>query len=203
MTDSELETLQRRVRALERAQETEPQARSTTNGDADLDALEPRVDALETEVTELRAAVQAVRGYVGNVRAVNREVERRADAALAKVESFESTSSPTTREDGSGDGPPRDARTNREDGTAVRDGYEGSAETVRTDRADGGDGAEVRDERTGGEGGLATPSGSNCERPDYREFDRSASSRSGDDGTLDSDDDPRQDLLSRLRSALE
>jgi hypothetical protein len=51
-----------------------------------LDELRERVDELESQVTDLTASVQAVRGYVGNVRTVNRDVERRADAALAKVE---------------------------------------------------------------------------------------------------------------------
>lgn len=48
-----------------------------------------RLDDLEERVTELEAATQALRGYVGNVRQVNEEVERRADAALAKVQSLE------------------------------------------------------------------------------------------------------------------
>jgi hypothetical protein len=49
-------------------------------------ALAERVDGLERRVDDLEAAVQAVRGYVGAVRAVNRDVERRADAALAAVD---------------------------------------------------------------------------------------------------------------------
>jgi hypothetical protein len=55
----------------------------------ELDELRDRIDELEAEVTELAASVQAVRGYVGNVRTVNRDVERRADAALAKAEALE------------------------------------------------------------------------------------------------------------------
>ena len=56
-----------------------------------VDDLEARVADLEATVEELDAAVQAVRGYAGNVRAVNREVERRASAALAKAEALESS----------------------------------------------------------------------------------------------------------------
>lgn len=56
---------------------------------ADVDRLETRIDELEATVDELEAAVEAVRGYAGNVRAVNREVERRASAALAKAETIE------------------------------------------------------------------------------------------------------------------
>lgn len=90
MTD--IETLDERLRAVERA---------LTDGDRDFDELadsaeltaradelDRRVATLESRVDDLDAAVQAVRGYVGNVRAVNREVEQRADAALAATESL-------------------------------------------------------------------------------------------------------------------
>lgn len=53
--------------------------------------LERRMDDIETTVEELEAAVEAVRGYAGNVRAVNRDVERRASAALAKAEALEAS----------------------------------------------------------------------------------------------------------------
>lgn len=53
-----------------------------------LATLETRAADLDERVTELEAATQALRGYVGGVRAVNRDVERRADAALAGVESL-------------------------------------------------------------------------------------------------------------------
>jgi len=65
----------------------------------DVTDLEERVAELEAAVEELDAAVEAVRGYAGNVRAVNREVERRASAALAKAEALESAVG-----SGSGDG---------------------------------------------------------------------------------------------------
>lgn len=84
------ETLERRLAAVERA---------LTNGDHDLSGLadsteiatrienvEGHIDDLDDRIVELEAATQALRGYVGNVRSVNREVERRADAALAAVE---------------------------------------------------------------------------------------------------------------------
>jgi hypothetical protein len=58
------------------------------------DELEPRVNDLEATVEELEAAVQAVRGYAGNIRAVNRDVERRASAALAKAEALEAAVGP-------------------------------------------------------------------------------------------------------------
>lgn len=90
MTDRD--AVEERLRAVERA---------VTDGDrapadlSDAAAVEDRVDDLarrttdlEEQVAELDAAVQALRGYVGNIRAVNDDVERRADAALAKVESL-------------------------------------------------------------------------------------------------------------------
>lgn len=84
------ESIERRLAALERA---------VTDGDVDLTALasdadladrveraETRLEDLERQVTDLEAASQALRGYVGNVRSVNRDVEQRADAALAAVD---------------------------------------------------------------------------------------------------------------------
>jgi len=67
--------------------DTDPRGVTTRSGDAI--RLERRVADLEATVEELEAAVQAVRGYAGNVRAVNRDVERRASAALAKAEALE------------------------------------------------------------------------------------------------------------------
>jgi hypothetical protein len=89
-----MDELEARIEALERA---------VTEGDHDLSELategetRERLAAVEAElgdladrVAELEAATQALRGYAGNVRAVNRDVEQRADAALAKAESLES-----------------------------------------------------------------------------------------------------------------
>lgn len=88
------DALEKRIEALERA---------ITDGDHDLSALATdaeateRLTAVEAEceeladrVAELEAATQALRGYVGNIRSVNRDVEKRADAALARAESLES-----------------------------------------------------------------------------------------------------------------
>jgi hypothetical protein len=73
--------------------------RAVTDGETDLEnvldgaatadrvaELEARVEDLEDEVAELDAAVQAVRGYVGEIRAINDEVEETAAAAMAKAE---------------------------------------------------------------------------------------------------------------------
>jgi len=85
------ETLEKRLRAVERAI-TETDRDLTDLADAAeraerLESLENRCERLEARVEELNAALEAVRGYVGAVRAVNREVERRADAALAATRS--------------------------------------------------------------------------------------------------------------------
>ena len=87
------DTLERRIEALERAvtdDEHDLSALATEGETAErLDALDSRLESIEDRVAELEAATQAVRGYVGNVRSVNRDIEQRADAALARVESLE------------------------------------------------------------------------------------------------------------------
>lgn len=50
------------------------------------DADESDLAALRDRVDELDAAVQAIRGLLGEVRAVDRDVERRADLALARTD---------------------------------------------------------------------------------------------------------------------
>jgi chromosome segregation ATPase len=91
MTD--VETLAERVRTVERA---------VTDGDHDFPtatdlgelservrALEQQLETVEDRTEELEAATQALRGYVGNVRSVNEQVENRADTALAATERLE------------------------------------------------------------------------------------------------------------------
>jgi septal ring factor EnvC (AmiA/AmiB activator) len=89
-SEDRLATLDARLSALERAVsdgETDLHALPDAAAqEARLDELDARVRDVETRLDELDAAVQAVRGYVGAVRAVNREVERRADAALAAAD---------------------------------------------------------------------------------------------------------------------
>lgn len=95
------ETLDRRLRAVER---------SITDGDHDVDelrdvgalvervqSLESQLDDAEGRIADLEAATQALRGYVGNVRSVNEDVERRADAALAAVDRLEKRRDEGTR----------------------------------------------------------------------------------------------------------
>lgn len=91
MTD--VETLAERLHAVERAvtdgETTYPEVTDLGEFDERTDALEDRVDDLESRTAELEAATQALRGYVGNVRAVNEDVESRANAALAAVDRLE------------------------------------------------------------------------------------------------------------------
>lgn len=89
------DSVERRLAAVERAlAEDEPLERTD------------RLDDIEGRVAELEAAVQALRGYVGSVRAVNRDVERRADRAFRKARAVERAVGPDGREeetDGDGD----------------------------------------------------------------------------------------------------
>jgi hypothetical protein len=87
------ETLAERLDAVERAL-TDGEAdlddvRDRAALSAELDRFDDRLDEIEARLEELDAALEAVRGYAGNVRAVNRDVERRASAALAKAEALE------------------------------------------------------------------------------------------------------------------
>ena len=98
-SDHDRESLTRRLEALERAvSEEEPLERAD------------RLDELESRVAELEAAVQALRGYAGSVRAVNEEIELRADRALRKAEAVERTVAPDGVD--AGDSPEADADPN-------------------------------------------------------------------------------------------
>ncbi|WP_248897509.1 DUF7310 family coiled-coil domain-containing protein [Haloplanus halobius] len=54
-----------------------------------LDELETTVDDFDDRLADLEAAVQALRGFAGGVRAVDESVERRANAAVARVDRLE------------------------------------------------------------------------------------------------------------------
>ena len=88
-TDAERERFDERLRAVERAltgsDDPVADVADTAAATAERAELESRLDDLEARVEELEAATQALRGYAGSIRAVNREVERRADLALARA----------------------------------------------------------------------------------------------------------------------
>lgn len=71
---------------------------------AEREALASRVAEVESRVEELEAATQAIRGYVGSIRAVNREVERRADLALARASGGEDAAPESERSSEAGPG---------------------------------------------------------------------------------------------------
>lgn len=104
------DSLRERVEALERTvADGEFDGANTDGLDEELSGLESRLETLESRLDDVEAATQALRGYVGNVRAVNNEVEQRADAAIAKVRALEDeldeVAQPTTRD---GTTPPGD-----------------------------------------------------------------------------------------------
>ncbi|WP_251329921.1 DUF7310 family coiled-coil domain-containing protein [Haloplanus pelagicus] len=86
------DTLEERVDAIERA---------LTDGHADdglpdaarmetrLAELDRTAEEVDDRLSELEATVQALRGFVGGVDAVDESVERRANAAVARVERLE------------------------------------------------------------------------------------------------------------------
>ncbi|NEU57549.1 hypothetical protein [Halorussus sp. MSC15.2] len=91
---SDHDALDERLRAVERTLTDDDcdltDLRSAAELTGSVETLAERLDDAEDRLDELDAATQALRGYVGNVRAVNDSVERRADAALAKAETLES-----------------------------------------------------------------------------------------------------------------
>jgi uncharacterized coiled-coil protein SlyX len=92
--DPDRDSVERRLDAVERAlTENEPLERAD------------RLDDLETRIAELEAAVQALRGYVGSVRAVNEEIEQRADHALRKAQAVERHVGPEATEETDDDEP--------------------------------------------------------------------------------------------------
>jgi len=88
-----MDDIEDRLAAVERALTEADADLPTLADDAELtrrvDELERELDALDERIEELDAALQAVRGYVGSVRSVNEDVEARANAAVAGVESLE------------------------------------------------------------------------------------------------------------------
>lgn len=79
------ERLQAVERALTGSDTTVSDIADGAEATAERQEIGSRLDALEARVEELEAATQALRGYAGAVRAVNVEVERRADLALARA----------------------------------------------------------------------------------------------------------------------
>jgi hypothetical protein len=112
--------LRERVDALERAvtdghgEDGLPDAARTA---ARVDDLEATVEEMDDRLAELEAAVQALRGFAGGIRAIDDAVERRANAAIARVDRLEADLARTDA------ARPTDTETDRNcrdsDGTAV------------------------------------------------------------------------------------
>ncbi|MFC7139409.1 hypothetical protein ACFQMA_06100 [Halosimplex aquaticum] len=130
--------------------------RETADAVSEASDLASRVTELESRVAELEAGLQAVRGYAGNVRAVNREVERRASAALAKAETLEATV-----EDDASAGPTVPARNPddraRDDRVASSHDADPSANPRENGNGFGGQSADVGE----APGNSTTPEGAN------------------------------------------
>lgn len=147
--ESTHEQLTKRLDAVERALTGTDQPVTTLTDEAaaadEREALTDRLDAVETQLESLEAATQALRGYAGAVSAVNREVERRADLALARAtaaaghdEPIESVSEATTADESDpSDGASALAvaleRTRREETTATSDIRVGINERASTE----------------------------------------------------------------------
>ena len=184
-----MEELEARIEALERA---------VTEGDHDLSELaaegetRERLAAVETEledlterVAELEAATQALRGYVGNVRAVNSDIEQRADAALAKAESLESAivgdQSDHPGRGGSNTSDGAGTARSGADSSSSESGAPHTAGTTRAPDTDDTTAGRRRERSVGGQGGTAgsggTPDGHGrcvtCGRPAQTGTDRS------------------------------
>jgi ABC-type transporter Mla subunit MlaD len=221
--------LDARLDAVERALTDEnadlSDLRETTAALDDLDALESRVTEIETRLDELEAGLEAVRGYAGNVRAVNREVERRASAALAKAETLENAveqppnSTETTSADATsdrrprGDCPPRRGTESNADGPGPSDSTEvGPQRESATDRHDASastagpptDAPRTQRRQSGDGGARATerPQGEAVDDPSRRRPYRS-DDRSGADSSDPSDgEDQTERFIERVRDAL-
>lgn len=124
------DTVEERLAAVERAvtdgdHDLADLATAAETGErlADLDA---EVEDLDERVAELEAATQALRGYVGNVRAVNQDVEERADLALEKAEAAidatrDGNAEPTPARAPASDGDPCSDRSNLDQSAPARD----------------------------------------------------------------------------------
>jgi len=160
MTD--IETLAERLRTVERAVTdgtTEfPEVTELAELENRMDTVEGRLADIDERTAELEAATQALRGYVGNIRSVNEDVEQRADAALAATDRLEvrldeELASPSVADPAVGTDQRRTGSTQAPSSSPADDHTETSATTGLTAEAqtdfsaitDGGDSDESED----------------------------------------------------------
>lgn len=194
------ERLHERLRAVERA---------ITDGDRSLpeacDAVAPermdefddRLADIEERVAELEAATQALRGYVGSIRAVNREVERRADLALATAtEARDGEETPSNADLADrGDRPCEEPAV----AAAVPDGR-GVHATVDDVRKAIDTATEWSDSTEGTDGSVAAGDDHSVDDGDAADVNSRVTDGPTGDGAPDSDGD--SDVISRLREVL-
>jgi len=92
---------------------------------ARVDDLETTVEGIDDRVAELEATVQALRGFAGGVRAVDETIERRADAAIARVDRLEAELDELREQTG-------------DDGRVTGPGTDSNGRSVTEDRGDVG-----------------------------------------------------------------
>ncbi|MFB6133040.1 MAG: hypothetical protein ABEJ44_06520 [Halanaeroarchaeum sp.] len=89
-------TVDERLEAVERALTDEDLSVAAATDEAARESrlrdVETRLDVVEASLDDVEAAVAALRGYVGEIRHVNEEVERTATAAVAAVERLDAAS---------------------------------------------------------------------------------------------------------------
>ena len=190
--------------------------RAVTDGEGDAAALaeaavtaerledcEAAVEDLEDRVAELEAATQALRGYVGEVRSVNREVEERADLALSRVEALSGRA-------GTGEEATAQAQAETDsERTRQADPSHGGEQRLPGDRCDrcgrpraAGDGTDASDDRPGTASG---PGGFGSGPPDGRvepAWDGTGASGQTGDGARAGDSPEGGGPIDRLRQLL-
>lgn len=108
---------------------------------ARVESLEEDLDALADRLLTVEAATCALRGVAGQLEHVNREVERRADAALAAVEALDARGEGSDGYPPDGSRPSADSRTGR--GIVGTDAPDGAP--TSGGRATGAGGGETAD----------------------------------------------------------
>lgn len=204
MTDAD--DINERLRAVERALTDGDHDVAALAASADLldrvERLETRVEALADRVDDLDASTQAVRGYVGNVRSVNDDVERRAEAALAAVEKLERRLDARDPDGSEPDGRSGATPDRQDDGHDHLDRREGDAR-----------GAQGRDEAAGEREGETEPRpadraarrvvGTDGDRADRDGWDDRGRPRPSESAESGNGDGSRDDgLLADIRDAL-
>lgn len=135
--------------------------------------MRERVESIERDLRELEAAVQAVRGYAGNVRAVNREVESNAELAIERVDDLERRVEAIERTGSPGNPAPSEEgptlAEGRDETTRTRPSTTGEAPAVSESDPQGGTATGRSGDVSGGPGTDATARGGTAADEDIDE----------------------------------